>query len=1118
MKFTFKKTLAVIIVACMLLSALPLSVAAADTTVTTWAGLASAVASASAGDTITLGANLEATSAITVGANVTINGGKTITRAASCADNVFVVNGTLTLENVTINGNRTSTAVADLANALVVVNSGATFNMDDGAKLTTNRGNAVVSGAGVNVNGGTFNMYDGAEIEEMHIHNAKVTGARNVGPAVSVESGAFNMYGGTIHNCDGTVGAVTVFGGTFTMEDGEISGNIANNNGVGGGAVYNVGTFTMTGGTITGNTSWLYGGGVYNEGTFDLIDGTISNNGTALQGSTTASGGGIYTIGTLNISGGEITGNTAQSCAGGILINGGTCTMSGGTISGNSTSAYSGGGVFVDGTGSFSMTGGEIVNNAATQLGGGIAVTSTASVPINVTGGRILGNTCGSTFGGADIYVTTDGNKAATTLGSGCVADRLYLDNKGSRYSASNAQAVNSSSLTKNYGYIYVTNGASHSFGEWAVTTPAGCTTTGLRTRTCTICGTTEEEVIAATGHTVATQTVPATCTQSGYVRTYCSVCGTELSRTDIPATGHTTGKWFVTRKATASVAGTKVKYCKTCGATAETASYSVNDPAISVSFAEPEEYDANYNTVTATVSIANNPGLWALGFYFYYDPAFTAISAVNGNVFPNNGNIGAVNVVSANDPLVSAAFAECGVPAGSTRSVCFYAESDNFSNITSNGTIATVTFKYSNDLDDTYEFGFVFDDDSIIDSDAENVEILFIDENAAIEPIIVCDHTPGAWTTASAATCTEEGLRTRTCTKCGKIVARETIAALGHSAGDWVITVQPGYSEGERVKYCTRCNAVVETEVLRPTMSINIIAGDVVTSSGSTASVDLTLENNPGIWGMRVFLYYSSDISVTSVTNGVVFPTSDVEIGDLNIDPYTNYTVSSIFSDMGITAQGIRTTCIYFEASGLTNVTGNGKLATYTFNIPEGLTGEYVIGVLCDDAINEDLVDLSVNTYDATITLAECLHTNSSWVQTVAPTCTAAGTRSLVCSDCGAVLDTQTIPANGHTFSDEWTIDVEPTATTPGIKSHHCIYCDAVTDETEIEPLTPVLPGDVNGDGKFNSKDIALMKRVIAGTAAEGSYNAANADLNGDGKYTNKDLSALKKIVAQGG
>ena len=65
--------------------------------------------------------------------------------------------------------------------------------------------------------------------------------------------------------------------------------------------------------------------------------------------------------------------------------------------------------------------------------------------------------------------------------------------------------------------------------------------------------------------------------------------------------------------------------------------------------------------------------------------------------------------------------------------------------------------------------------------------------------------------------------------------------------------------------------------------------------------------------------------------------------------------------------------------------------------------------------------------------------------------------------------------------------------------------------------PAVVVTPGDVNGDGKFTSKDISLLKRVIAGTAAEGTYNELNADVNGDGKFTSKDISTLKKIIAQG-
>ncbi|MBR0302722.1 MAG: hypothetical protein IJQ80_02620, partial [Clostridia bacterium] len=44
---------------------------------------------------------------------------------------------------------------------------------------------------------------------------------------------------------------------------------------------------------------------------------------------------------------------------------------------------------------------------------------------------------------------------------------------------------------------------------------------------------------------------------------------------------------------------------------------------------------------------------------------------------------------------------------------------------------------------------------------------------------------------------------------------------------------------------------------------------------------------------------------------------------------------------------------------------------------------------------------------------------------------------------------------------------------------------------------------------------DVALMKRVMAGSAADASYDYDRCDLNGDGKITTKDLSALKRLIA---
>ena len=56
-------------------------------------------------------------------------------------------------------------------------------------------------------------------------------------------------------------------------------------------------------------------------------------------------------------------------------------------------------------------------------------------------------------------------------------------------------------------------------------------------------------------------------------------------------------------------------------------------------------------------------------------------------------------------------------------------------------------------------------------------------------------------------------------------------------------------------------------------------------------------------------------------------------------------------------------------------------------------------------------------------------------------------------------------------------------------------------------------LPGDADGDGALNVKDIVCMKKYIAGGIAEIEFNCA--DLDGDGAVSFKDLALLKKLIA---
>ena len=109
----------------------------------------------------------------------------------------------------------------------------------------------------------------------------------------------------------------------------------------------------------------------------------------------------------------------------------------------------------------------------------------------------------------------------------------------------------------KNCNAIDENTKAPHSWDNGAVTTPATCTTAGVKTLTCTVCSATKTEPVPATGHTpdaaVRENIVAATCTTAGSYDevVYCTACRNEVSRTqktiDKLAHDYDTTKWVKT-------------------------------------------------------------------------------------------------------------------------------------------------------------------------------------------------------------------------------------------------------------------------------------------------------------------------------------------------------------------------------------------------------------------------------------------------------------------------------------------------------------------------------------------------------------------------------------------
>lgn len=201
-------------------------------------------------------------------------------------------------------------------------------------------------------------------------------------------NGAMTLSGGTITrmNLSGSsMGVITVNGGSFTMENGEISSISASSADCGAVYVKNGGTFAMNGGKITDCTFKQQYSGVVNlaDGTMTMTDGTVSGN----------------TVSNYN-------------AAGGVLVNGdSSLTMSGGTISDNTASC--GGGVYSwSGRDRVVLEGGNIVNNTADRQGGGVYV-SHAPWSITIKNALITANT--ATIQGGGIWSCPKGTVSLGT-------------------------------------------------------------------------------------------------------------------------------------------------------------------------------------------------------------------------------------------------------------------------------------------------------------------------------------------------------------------------------------------------------------------------------------------------------------------------------------------------------------------------------------------------------------------------------------------------------------------------------------------------------------------------------------------------------------------------------
>ncbi|MDD3831114.1 MAG: leucine-rich repeat domain-containing protein, partial [Clostridia bacterium] len=114
------------------------------------------------------------------------------------------------------------------------------------------------------------------------------------------------------------------------------------------------------------------------------------------------------------------------------------------------------------------------------------------------------------------------------------------------------------------------------------------------------------------------------------------------------------------------------------------------------------------------------------------------------------------------------------------------------------------------------------------------------------------------------------------------------------------------------------------------------------------------------------------------------------------------------------------------------------------------------------------------------TITLHAHTYAYGEWTQTIAPTCTTAGSEKRVCT-CGQE-ETREIPALGHTYG-EWSQVLAPTCTTAGSEQRVCSVCGEI-DTRKIPAL-----GHTGDSATCTHKAICTVCGIEYGGLARHNY-----------------------------
>ena len=518
-------------------------------------------------------------------------------------------------------------------------------------------------------------------------------------------------------------------------------------------------------------------------------------------------------------------------------------------------------------------------------------------------------------------------------------------------------------------------------------------------------------------------------------------------------------------------------------------------------------------------VSVYKNPGIVSATTYVIYDEAvkFGAFDA--GDVFtstsfrnPPSEYAGSRNrtlqSLAASDAALSAELEARGIDPEGKLAAVIKIENDKTDedflpvDETDNGRLYSITLDASALSGGEYEIALVCT--NAVNKNGKDIEFDTVNGTLTVTN---CAHETTTTANEVSPTCTRRGSYDVVCAACGKAIETVVVSALGHNYVS-SIPVSPTCTEnGYVMNTCSRCGDSYRTEI--PSSGHRFSAKMTVLPTCEEAGYTLyecsrCCETEKRDETPAIGHYYVRSVFSATCTEGGYTLCKCSKCGDSFVADET----SALGHDYKETV--IEPTC---EEGGFTRYKcsrcGEGHIGNETSALGHNYQ-KTIVEAACGTG-GYDLFRCSrcADEYRENETPA----LGHAYVETtVDATCTEGGYIAHTCSRCGDMFKTDETEPVGHDTSENYKFTVQPTKTTDGLRVKICPICNDVIESYEVRYYS----GDIDGNGKINSKDISACKKYIVSELGDDEVCIVSGDINNDGKVNTKDLSLLKRIVAQ--